>query len=83
LGFYFFWLCRKADGCIGEEWMSLWDEHRLEEMVDAGDEWYVSKGLFVPPPVATNILQDFIQSGRRSVWTKWTTPNLMPANSNW
>jgi hypothetical protein len=77
-GFYLKYLDARKD-----EWLSLGDPERLDEVTDAGDEWYASIGLFITKVQACSAVKDFCRTGRRSEKINWITPDQIPEDGNW
>ena len=65
-----------------EEWLSLGDRGRLQEVV-CPDDREASAGLFVRPEAARLAIREFCQSGTRASEVAWIRPENMPDGGNW
>jgi hypothetical protein len=66
-----------------DPWLSLQDETKLLEVVEANDEWYVSRGLFLPIDSAWLAVRDFCLNGKRSLSVRWMPASELPEGGNW
>ncbi len=64
-------------------WLSLEDETKLFEVIEANDEWYVSAGLFLPRVKAWLAVKGFCLTGKRSPEVRWIPASDMPEGGNW
>jgi len=64
------------------DWLSLGNREELNNVIDAGDEWYVSVGLFIPAAQAALAAYKFNEAGQRSTQIDWIAASDMPEDSN-
>jgi hypothetical protein len=65
------------------EWLSLQDPTKLEEVAECSDQWYASVGLFLPPEKAWEAVAEFCRTGRRTDRISWIDPGELPEGGNW
>ncbi|MDE6593796.1 MAG: hypothetical protein K2K57_12135 [Oscillospiraceae bacterium] len=63
--------------------LAVYDESKLETVVDVYFELYTSEGLLLPPELAWKGIQYFIKTGGKSPELKWITPDELPDSGNW
>lgn len=63
--------------------LAVYDESKLETVVDVYYELYTSEGLLLPPELAWKGIQYFIKTGGKSPELKWITPDMLPDSGNW
>ncbi len=63
--------------------LAVYDESKLETVVDVYFELYTSEGLLLPPELAWKGIQHFIETGGKSPELKWITPDKLPDSGNW
>lgn len=67
-----------------EEYLSLSDSERLNEVVDVwGDDLNVSKGLFIPAELAWVGIEELITTGKLSEKIQWISPKELPEEGNY
>lgn len=67
-----------------EDKLSLYDETKLNEVVDGADcELWVSTGLFLPKELAWEVIKDFLETGKASDKIRWISPDDIPENGNY
>lgn len=67
-----------------EEKLSLYDESKLNEVVDGANcELWASTGLFVPKELAWEVIKEFLETGKASDKIKWISPDDIPENGNY
>lgn len=66
-----------------ETWLSLRDPSRLNEVVECGEEWYVSVGLFLEPKAAWDAVRHFCETGGKASGVTWISPDQIPEDGNW
>lgn len=64
-------------------YLALYDRDQLDETVDIYYELYVSKGLLMPPELAWEGIEYFVQQGGQSNELEWITPDELPEEGNW
>lgn len=69
----------------GEDmYLSLGDKDALNEVIDVwGDGLYVSKGLFLPVPLAWKGLEEYIIQNSLCDEINWITPDELPEDGNY
>lgn len=55
----------------------------LDEVVEAEDEWYASKGLFIPKEKARKGIVDFYVTQQPSPELDWIDPSEIPEGGNY
>lgn len=63
--------------------LAVYDESKLDSVVDIYFELYTSRGLLMPPELAWKGIHYFIQTGNKSPELKWITPDMLPDSGNW
>lgn len=63
--------------------LSMHDPTKLSKVVDGGDEWFASVGLFLPPHLAWPGVEYFCQTGRLTPQIHWISPSTMPEDGNY
>ncbi|MDE7292869.1 MAG: hypothetical protein K2N72_00440 [Oscillospiraceae bacterium] len=71
-------ICRMSD-----DWLAVYDETKLDRVVDIYFELYVSEGLLLPQELAWKGIEEFIKTGEKSAELKWITPDELPEEGNW
>ncbi len=67
-----------------EEKLSLYDESKLNEVVDGANcELWASTGLFLPKELAWEVIKEFLETGKASDKIKWISPDDIPENGNY
>ncbi len=67
-----------------EEKLSLYDETKLNEVVDGANcELWASTGLFLPKELAWEVIKEFLETGKASDKIKWISPDDIPENGNY
>lgn len=67
-----------------EEYLSLGDRERLNEVVDVwGDDLNVSKGLFIPAELAWLGIEELVTNGKLSDKIQWINPKEIPEEGNY
>lgn len=67
-----------------EEKLSLYDESKLNEIVDGANcELWASTGLFLPKELAWEVIKEFLETGKASDKIKWISPDDIPENGNY
>lgn len=66
-----------------ETWLSLENDHHLEDVAETADEIYASIGLFLPIETAWEGVKAFLLTGNRSEKIMWTEPHIIPENGNY
>ena len=67
-----------------EEKLSLYDESKLNEVVDGANcELWASTGLFLPKELAWEVIKEFLETGKASDKIKWISPDNIPENGNY
>ncbi len=69
----------------GEDmYLSLGDKGALSEVIDVwGDGLYISKGLFLPVPLAWKGLEEYIIHNSLCDEINWITPDELPEDGNY
>lgn len=71
-------ICRMSDPLL-----AVYDETKLDRVVDIDCELYVSEGLLLPPGLAWKGIEEFIKTGEKSSGLKWIDPDELPEEGNW
>lgn len=66
-----------------QDWLSVYDKERLDDVAETADEIYVSIGLFLPKELAWIAIKDFLSDGALSKSVNWKHPEIIPENGNW
>ena len=82
-GVYLKWHELDVSGKHLETWLSAGNLEDLATVVDCADEWWCSRGLFVPREKAWMAVEAFIGSGERSKVIQWLKPEEIPEGGNW
>jgi hypothetical protein len=64
-------------------WLSLSDPNQLSKVIVSGNNWRVSRGLFLPIDRVWNVVADFVSTGERSSSITWIEPRNLPREGNW
>ena len=67
----------------GQEWLSLWDRERLDDVIEYDEDCFVSAGLFVPFEIAIEVISDYVWTGSRGNQIAWIEPEEVPDTGNW
>jgi hypothetical protein len=73
----------QISGKITKTLLSLGDAATLDAVVDTGDEWYASVGLFLPPQTAWEAILEYCTTGTLSGKVHWIDPSAIPETGNW
>lgn len=69
---------------IKEEKVSLYDETKLNEVVDGANcELWASIGLFLPKELAWEVVKEFLETGKASDKIKWISPYDISEDGNY
>jgi hypothetical protein len=63
--------------------LSLKDRSKLGKVVNPGNDWLVSEGLFIANNLAKEAIVEFSRSGENSKEVIWISPDDMPEEGNW
>ena len=69
---------RTLDSCF-----SLYDDKALSEVLTVSDDFFVSKGLFLPAELAWKGIEHFVKTGMPSPEIVWITADDLPLDGNW
>jgi hypothetical protein len=65
------------------EFVSLSDRNKLTEVVECGDDWEASRGIFIPPEQAWLAIEEFLRTGQRTDKIGWLSTADMPYDGRW
>ncbi|MBQ8780781.1 MAG: hypothetical protein IJZ72_03825 [Oscillospiraceae bacterium] len=67
----------------GEQFLAVFDNTKLDRVVDVYCELYTSEGLLMPPEKAWQGISHFIEKGGMSPELEWITTDVIPEGGNW